>query len=62
MSKSARYFVYTRVTGGTYLTEAVSRPGYRWVKDRYVAKAFNCRATAERTARRYGGVAIEIGV
>jgi hypothetical protein len=55
---NARFIVYDRITGGEYLTPRVREAGYRWSKNRTNAKRFTTRATAERNARRYGGIVV----
>ena len=60
MSKTApKFYVYTRTTGGAYLTPRVSRPGYRWVKNRAQAVSFATRDTARRNANRYCGFVVQ---
>jgi hypothetical protein len=57
MSKSTRFYVYNRTTGGRYITERVDQTcgKYRWIKDRSEATAFGSRSSASRVARQCGG-------
>lgn len=54
------YIVYTRTSGGAYLTERARRItgfNFRWEKNRAVATKLP-KDVAIRVANRYGGVAV----
>jgi hypothetical protein len=56
------YIVYSRTSGGAYLTErAIRVPGanFRWAKNRTIATRLS-KETAVKVACRYGGVAVRV--
>lgn len=57
-SKTSRFAVYARTTGGNYLIRGAT--GLRWAKTRSNLATFSSQRTARRYASRFGGSVVAV--